>query len=60
MKTGEIKEEIVFDETKRLKSSKEVARGKIMCKVSNFGENVIRSALDKLEFYKFENSFLKR
>lgn len=58
MKTGEIKEEIVFDETKRLKSPKEVVRGKIMYKVSDFGENVARSALDKLEFFKFET--LKR
>ena len=58
MKTGEIKEEIILDETKHLKSSKEVARGKIMYKVSEFGENVARSALDKLEFFKFET--LKR
>jgi type III restriction enzyme len=58
LKTGEVREEIIFDETKRLKSPKEVVRGKIVYKVSDFGENVIRSALDKLEFYKFET--LKR
>jgi len=58
LKTGEIKEEIILDETKRLKSPREVVRGKILYKVSAFGENIIRSALDKFEFYKFET--LKR
>jgi len=57
-KTGEIKEEIILDETKRLKSPREVVRGKILYKVSDFRENIIRSALDKFEFYKFET--LKR
>lgn len=58
LKTGEIKEEFILDEVKRLKSPKKVTRGKIARKVSDFGENVIRGALDKLEFFKFET--LKR
>jgi type III restriction enzyme len=58
LKTGEIKEEIILDEVKRLKSPKGVVRGKIVYKVSDFGENITRCALDKLEFYKFET--LKR
>jgi type III restriction enzyme len=37
-----------------LKSSKRVTRGKTTYKVSSFGENVIRSALDKFEFFRFE------
>ena len=58
LKTGEIKEEIILDETKRLKSPKEVVRGRITYKISDFGENITRSALDKFEFYEFE--ILKR
>ncbi len=58
LKTGEIKEEIILDETKRLKSPKEVVRGRMVYKISAIGENIIRSALDKFEFYKFET--LKR
>lgn len=58
LKTSEIKEEFILDEVKHLKSPKGVARGKIAYKVSGFGENVIRSALDKLEFFRFET--LKR
>ena len=58
LKTGEIKEEIILDETKRLKSPKEVVRSRITYKISDFGENITRSALDKFEFYEFE--ILKR
>jgi len=54
LKTGEIKEEIILDETKRLKSPKEVVHSRITYKLSDFGENIIRSALDKFEFYRFE------
>jgi len=53
--TGEVKEEIILDETQNLKKSKNIARGKIKYKISDFGENIIRAALDKIEFYKFNN-----
>jgi len=53
-KTGEIKEEVILDENKKIKPVKFVARGKIKYKLSNFGENIVRGALDKFEFYKFE------
>jgi len=54
LKTGEIREEIILDETRDLKQSKSVVRKKTKYKISNFGENIIRGALDKFEFYKFE------
>jgi len=58
LKTGEIKEEIILDEESKTKISRKVERGKITYKLSDFGENVVRSALDKIEFYKFKT--LKR
>jgi len=54
LKTGELKEEIILDETEKPKSST-IARTKTQYKFIDFGENVIRNALDKLEFYKFNN-----
>ena len=54
LKTGELKEEIILDETEKPKSST-IARAKIKYKFIDFGENVIRNALDKFEFYKFNN-----
>ena len=54
LRTGEIKEEIILDEAKKPKSSKHIARGKIAYKVVDFGENTVRNALDRFEFYKFE------
>jgi len=54
LRTGEIKEEIILDEAKKPKSSKHVARGKIAYKFLDFGENIVRNALDRFEFYKFE------
>ncbi len=54
LKTGEIKEEIILDETKRPKSSKHIAHGKMVYKSVDFGENIVRNALDRFEFYKFE------
>ena len=55
LKTGEIKEEIILDEEKKTKTSKEITRGKIVYRFSEFGDNIVRNALDKIEFYKFEN-----
>jgi len=55
LKTGEIKEEIILDEEKKTKTSKDIARGKIAYRFSNFGDNIVRNALDRIEFYKFEN-----
>jgi len=55
LKTGEIKEEIILDEEDKTKTSKDIARGKIEYRFFDFGINVVRNALDKLEFYKFNN-----
>jgi type III restriction enzyme len=55
LKTGEIKEEIILDEEKKTKTSKDIARGKIAYRFSDFGNNIVRNALDRIEFYKFEN-----
>ncbi|MDI6883491.1 MAG: DEAD/DEAH box helicase family protein [Patescibacteria group bacterium] len=54
LKTGEIREEIILDETQDFKQSKNIIRKKTKYKISDFGENIIRGALDKFEFYKFE------
>ena len=54
LRTGEIKEEIILDEEKKAKTSKDIARGKIVYRFSDFGENIVRNALDRFEFYKFE------
>lgn len=53
-KTGEIREEIILDELQKLKESKKVVQKRVTYKMSDFGENIIRGALDKFEFYKFE------
>lgn len=53
LRTGEIKEEIILDESKKPKSSS-VKRNKITYKFIDFGENIVRNALDRFEFYKFE------
>jgi len=55
LKTGEIKEEIILGEEKRTKISKDIARGKIAYRFSDFGDNIVRNALDRIEFYKFDN-----
>jgi type III restriction enzyme len=53
LRTGEIREEVILDEEKKLNFSDTVSGVKVY-KVSDFGANVVRNALDKLEFYKFE------
>jgi len=54
LRTGELKEEIILEEEKKVRATKGIVRSKIKYKLSDFGENTIRSALDKFEFYKFE------
>lgn len=54
LKTGEIREEVIFAEGEETKQTKTIDYSEIKLKLSDFGENIIRSALDKLEFYKFE------
>ena len=54
LRTGELKEEIILDEAKKPKLSRDIARGKIAYKLDDFGENIVRNALDRFEFYKFE------
>lgn len=53
LKTGKIIEEIILNNEHKSNSSDIVKETKVY-KLSNFGENVIRNALDKFEFYKFE------
>jgi type III restriction enzyme len=57
LKTGELKEEAILDEKETPKTST-ITKVKIKYNLKDFGENVIRFALDKLEFYRFDN--LKR
>ena len=54
IKTGEIKEEFILDELGEIKESKNIVKKRVKYKISDFGKNLIRGALDKLEFYKFE------
>ncbi len=54
IKTGEIKEEFILDELGEIKESKNIVKKRVRYKISDFGKNLIRGALDKLEFYKFE------
>jgi len=53
LKTGEIREKVILDEDEEIKP-RDVVRSKMKYKLSDFGENIVRSALDKLEFYRFE------
>jgi type III restriction enzyme len=54
LKTGELKEEIILSESDISKYHK-VTKSKIKVRLSDFNENIIRTALDKFEFYKFDN-----
>jgi type III restriction enzyme len=58
LRTGEIREEIILAEGEETKPAKAVVRSKMKYKLSDFGENLVRGALDKFEFYKFKT--LKR
>ena len=58
LRTGELREDVILGEEEKLKFKKDVTQSKIKYKLSDFGENIIRGALDKFEFYKFE--ILKR
>jgi len=58
LRTGEIREEIILAEGEETKPTKAVVRSKMKYKLSDFGENIVRGALDKFEFYKFKT--LKR
>ena len=57
LRTGELKEDVILDEergSKTTQHTQHIEQGKIKFKFSDFGENIIRNALDKFEFYKFE------
>ncbi|MGQ9819930.1 MAG: DEAD/DEAH box helicase family protein, partial [Candidatus Kapaibacteriales bacterium] len=58
LRTGEIIEEALLFENEEAKLAKYVVISTKEYKLSDFGENIIRSALDKFEFYKFKT--LKR
>ena len=53
LRTGEIKEEIILDEDREPMPSG-IMRDKIAYKFADLGENIVRNALDRFEFYKFE------
>jgi len=53
LKTGEIKEESILGEEKIFKST-EVAKSIEAYKLVDFGKNLIRGILDRIEFYKFD------
>lgn len=54
LRTGELREDVIFEEERESTPTKDVVRSKVKYKLSDFGENIIRGALDKFEFYKFE------
>ena len=54
LRTGDVRESVILDENEKDKPSKGNGAEKKTFKLSDFGGNVVRSALDKLEFYKFE------
>jgi len=58
LRTGELREDIILEEEKESTLTKNVVQSKTKYKLSDFGENIVRGALDKFEFYKFET--LKR
>ncbi|MDI6883470.1 MAG: type III deoxyribonuclease, partial [Patescibacteria group bacterium] len=58
LRTGELREDVILEEKKKVRTTKDIVQSKIKYKLSDFGENIIRGALDKFEFYKFET--LKR
>jgi type III restriction enzyme len=59
LKTGVLKEIIILEEGETgRESNKTNGMARKTFKLSDFGENVLRSVLDKIEFYKFES--LKR
>jgi len=54
LRTGDIKEEFILENIEGAKSHK-VEKGRVKYKLVDFGKNVLRSASDKFEFYKFQN-----
>jgi len=54
LRTGELKEEFILDE-KEISKSSMVSKTKKKYKLIDFGKNIVRNALDKIEFYKFDN-----
>jgi type III restriction enzyme len=54
LKTGDVKEEFLFDDIVKL-NQVSIPKTKMECNLFDFGINVIRSAMDKIEFYNFNN-----
>ena len=46
LRTGEVREEIILTEGEETKLGKAIVRSKMKYKLSDFGENIVRSALD--------------
>jgi type III restriction enzyme len=58
LKTGELTEIAILAESEAGGKNKTNGTGRKTFKFSDFGENILRGALDKIEFFKFDN--LKR
>jgi type III restriction enzyme len=54
LRTGQLKEELILDNSQQVYYTS-LEKTKAKYKLGDFGENIIRSALDKLDFYKFSN-----
>jgi type III restriction enzyme len=54
LRTGELREDVILEEEKKSTLTKNTTQDKVQYKLSDFGENIVRGALDKFEFYKFE------
>ncbi|MDD3625834.1 MAG: DEAD/DEAH box helicase family protein [bacterium] len=54
-RTGEIKEEFILSNIQETRLSKEISKGMKEYSINEFGENLIRTGLDKFEFYRFDN-----
>lgn len=55
LKTGELTEIAILDESEAGGKNKTNGTVRKIFKFSDFGENILRGALDKIEFFKFDN-----
>jgi len=55
LKTGELTEIAILDENEARGKNKTNGTVRKTFKFSDFGENILRGALDKIEFFKFDN-----
>jgi type III restriction enzyme len=55
LKTGKLTEVAILDESEAGRNNKTNGMARKTFKFSDFGENVLRGSLDKIEFFKFDN-----